>query len=43
MMKSPLTPDAAELIARRFRALSDPTRLRIIDLLRTATRPRWES
>jgi len=35
MMKSPLTPDAAELIARRFRALSDPTRLRIIDLLRT--------
>ena len=35
MMKSPLTPEAAELIARRFRALSDPTRLRIIDLLRT--------
>ncbi len=34
MMKSPLTPDAAELIASRFRALSDPTRLRIIDLLR---------
>jgi len=34
MMKSPLTPGAAELIARRFRALSDPTRLRIIDLLR---------
>lgn len=33
-MKSPLTPDAAELIARRFLALSDPTRLRIIDLLR---------
>ena len=34
MMKSPLTPDAAELIAARFRALSDPTRLRIVDLLR---------
>ena len=34
-MKSPMTPEAAELIANRFRALSDPTRLRIIDLLRT--------
>jgi DNA-binding transcriptional ArsR family regulator len=34
MRASPLTPDAAELIARRFRALSDPTRLRIVDLLR---------
>jgi DNA-binding transcriptional ArsR family regulator len=33
-MESPLSPDAAELIARRFRALSDPTRLRILDLLR---------
>lgn len=33
-MKRPLTPEAAELIARRFLALSDPTRLRIIDLLR---------
>jgi ArsR family transcriptional regulator len=33
-MKSPLTPEAAELIARRFLALSDPTRLRIVDLLR---------
>lgn len=33
-MQSPLTPDAAELIAARFRALSDPTRLRIVDLLR---------
>jgi DNA-binding transcriptional ArsR family regulator len=29
-----LTPEAAELIARRFRALSDPTRLRILDVLR---------
>jgi len=33
-MGSPLESDAAELIARRFRALSDPTRLRILDLLR---------
>ena len=34
MRTTPLTPDAAELIARRFHALSDPNRLRIIDLLR---------
>ena len=33
-MQTPLTPAAAELIARRFLALSDPTRLRIVDLLR---------
>lgn len=33
-MASPLDNDAAELIARRFRALSDPTRLRVLDLLR---------
>ncbi len=33
-MDTPMTADAAELIARRFRALSDPTRLRILDLLR---------
>ncbi len=33
-MKTPLDPAAAELIAHRFRALSDPTRLRILDLLR---------
>lgn len=32
-MIKPLTPEAAELIARRFKALSDPTRLRIIDTL----------
>lgn len=31
---SPLNPAAAELIARRFRALADPTRLRILDHLR---------
>jgi DNA-binding transcriptional ArsR family regulator len=34
-MQSPLGTDAAELIARRFLALSDPTRLRILDLLRS--------
>src|SRR4051794_29744609 len=34
MQQEPLTPDAAELIARRFHALADPTRLRILDLLR---------
>lgn len=33
-IKSPLNPEAAELVARRFRALADPTRLRILDLLR---------
>ncbi len=33
-MITPITTDAAELIARRFRALSDPTRLRILDRLR---------
>ena len=33
-MKSPLDGAAAELIARRFHALSDPTRLRILDILR---------
>lgn len=35
MQPAQLTPEAAELIARRFRALSDPTRLRIINLLRS--------
>ncbi len=34
MRESPLTPEAAELIANRFSALADPTRLRIIDWLR---------
>jgi DNA-binding transcriptional ArsR family regulator len=33
-MQTPLNPAAAELIARRFHALADPTRLRILDLLR---------
>src|SRR5262249_62073866 len=30
----PLSEDLAELIARRFRALSDPLRVRTLDLLR---------
>ena len=30
----PLPDDLAELIARRFRALGDPLRIRILDLLR---------
>jgi DNA-binding transcriptional ArsR family regulator len=30
----PLTEDLAELIARRFRALSEPLRIRMLDLLR---------
>lgn len=34
MMQSPLQPDAADLVAGRFRALADPTRLRILDQLR---------
>lgn len=33
-MKKPLDQATAELIARRFGALADPTRLRILDLLR---------
>jgi ArsR family transcriptional regulator len=33
-MKSPLDQPAADLVARRFRALADPTRLRILDVLR---------
>jgi DNA-binding transcriptional ArsR family regulator len=34
-MPSPLPPDLAELIAARFRLLSEPMRLRIIDRMRT--------
>ena len=34
MKPTDLTPEAAELLARRFRALADPTRLRIVNLLR---------
>ena len=33
-MQSPLPTDAADLIAGRFRALADPTRLRLLDQLR---------
>jgi DNA-binding transcriptional ArsR family regulator len=33
-MRRPLDPETAELIAERFRALADPTRLLIIDHLR---------
>ncbi len=34
----PLPEDLAELIARRFRALSEPMRVRILDLLRDGER-----
>ena len=34
MLPHPLPEELAELIARRFRALSDPLRVRILDLLR---------
>jgi DNA-binding transcriptional ArsR family regulator len=33
MRPEPLTAQGAESIARRFRVLADPTRLRILDLL----------
>jgi DNA-binding transcriptional ArsR family regulator len=35
MLQPPLPSEAAELVARRFLALSDPTRLRIIGILCT--------
>ena len=38
MKPTELSPEAAELIARRFRALADPTRLRLLRLL--ASEPR---
>ena len=34
LLPHPLPEDLAELIARRFRAFSDPLRVRILDLLR---------
>jgi DNA-binding transcriptional ArsR family regulator len=34
----PLSPEAAEAIAERFRVLAEPTRLRILDLLRDGER-----
>lgn len=33
-MRGPLDPETAELIAERFRALAEPTRLMILDHLR---------
>ena len=33
-MPHPLPPDLAEVIARRFRVLGDPLRVRLLDLLR---------
>lgn len=33
-MPDPLDPETAELVAERFRALGDPTRLLILELLR---------
>ena len=34
----PLPPDVAQSLAERFRLLSEPTRLRLIDLLRDGER-----
>jgi DNA-binding transcriptional ArsR family regulator len=34
LIPHPLPPDLAELIARRFQALCDPLRVRMLDLLR---------
>ena len=34
MLPRPLTGELADLIARRFRAIGDPLRIRILDLLR---------
>ena len=38
-LPSPLPPELAELIAQRFRVIGDPTRIRILDLLRDGERP----
>src|SRR5665213_1707493 len=38
VLPHPLPEDLAELIARRFRALGDPMRVRILDLLREGER-----
>ena len=37
-MQRPVTPELAELIAQRFRVIGDPTRIRILDLLRDGER-----
>lgn len=34
MSKYPLTPELLDLVAKRFKALSEPTRLRILNALR---------
>src|SRR3989442_190224 len=34
MVRHPLPDDLIELIARRFRVLADPTRIKLLDLLR---------
>jgi DNA-binding transcriptional ArsR family regulator len=34
MVQHPLADDLVELIARRFRVLADPTRVKLLDLLR---------
>jgi len=39
MIPHPLPEDLAELIARRFRALGDPLRVRLLDLLRDGEQP----
>ncbi len=39
MIPHPLPDDLAELIARRFRALGDPLRIRLLDLLRDGEQP----
>ena len=38
-MPHPLPEDLAELIARRFRALGDPLRVRLLDVLRDGEQP----
>jgi len=38
MLPHPLTPEYARSVAGRFRLLGDPTRLRLIDLLRDGER-----
>ena len=36
MTQHPLPDELIELIARRFQALADPTRIKLLDLLRDA-------
>jgi DNA-binding transcriptional ArsR family regulator len=37
-LPQPITPELAELIAQRFRVIGDPTRIRILDMLRDGER-----